>query len=270
MQSSFEPQHQPLSVESNIPLVSMDKIINPLLVRASVNNEEGLFFVDTGANVCVLSQQFARRLGIVQGSFSSRQSNTNVKSELKIAKVNVLRLGKAVFEDFAVCVTDMNHINQLIDEPIDGIIGMSLLCRFSFTIDYGNRCLVLNPRQCLGRVVPIMLESNALFVNVLADGQSIRMKIDTGSSQTSVDAEAWLTLRVGKVIQRRELHCLYINSYSVGDTEYISIKTLRLGDTRAKDLLVKSGRENILGMNLLKRYVVTFDFNQEKMYLNNE
>lgn len=254
--------------EHSIPLVKAKQLTNQLIVRAAVNNQEGLFIVDTGATTCALSRQFAKKLDLRLKDQPSNSTVSNIESEIKSATINSLKIGNVVANNFKVVVVDLHHINKLTDEPIDGIIGIPLLSKLSaLTIDYQNQLLILNTQQYLGDYTPFTLEQYQLFTNIVINEIPIKMKIDTGASGTIVEAATWELIKGSGTISEKVMAITNINKTTKKNHQLVSIDTLTLGDISVNDLTIRSDKLNLLGNNLLKRYLVTFVFNENKMYL---
>lgn len=269
-QRDFTPQSHKLNEKVDIPLVASNSLQNLLLVRASVNNKKGLFVVDTGANICALSQRFAKESGLTLNALSSQRLDTNVKSEIMLADVDMLKLGSSEFNDLKVAVLSLEHINQFTDTPIDGIIGMSLLKKnHTLTIDYKKSLLVLNSKRCQGHAAPLIMKDDALFTDMLVNGKATRMQIDTGSSVTMVDEKTWQLLKGNGTIREEVATTADINGANLKSTQqFIAIDMLTLGDVCIRDVSIRSGDNNLLGMDLIKRYAVTFAFDENKMYFD--
>lgn len=266
----FIPKHSPLTEEIRVPLTVQDHS-NYMLVHVSVNNEEGLFLLDTGANICALSQEFAKKLELKSEDLSSPKIQTNVTTGMQAGKVDVLKIEGAIFNDFNAVIVSLAHLNRSKDKPVDGIIGMNLLTLIpTITIDYKKQILTLNPQESHGKMVPVELAENLIYTNMVVDGQSIKMMIDSGASMTIVDPQTSDTLKERGKIQERQTviaKIANINKAEKKEIQVLSINQLALGDLVVKNHSAYClDAPNLFGMNFFKHYVVTFDFREKKMY----
>jgi aspartyl protease family protein len=97
----------------------------------------GLFLLDTGSTLCVLSRDVARRLALppTGNTVTVQTANGNVRSPvLRLADVDV---GGTRVGDVEAVVHDK------LPDGIDGMVGLSFLNRFSYSIDPRRRTLRL-------------------------------------------------------------------------------------------------------------------------------
>ena len=106
------------------------------------DGEPGLFLVDTGADVNVLSVDVADRLGVdvLEGAF--QLSGLGGTTTAGLAVLSQVRLGDATISDlpFAVGVRGVGSSAGLM--PLDGILGRETWKRFFMEIDYPADLLV--------------------------------------------------------------------------------------------------------------------------------
>lgn len=109
------------------------------IVKATINGRlSGRFLLDTGATFCVLTTAAAKRLRLQPGgeSVTLRTAGGLVQaSRVELASVQV---GSTRAAGVAAVVQDA------VDEPLDGIIGLSFLNRFSYAIVPARRVLRLH------------------------------------------------------------------------------------------------------------------------------
>jgi clan AA aspartic protease (TIGR02281 family) len=121
-----------------VPIEGSGKI---LIVDASINQRgTGRYIVDTGATYCVVSQDRAKELNI-----SGRKDGTKIRVatangviEATLGEARRIDVGDAVARDVAVAVMEGDPVPGL-----DGIIGLSFLQRFKYSVDSTDRLLKL-------------------------------------------------------------------------------------------------------------------------------
>ena len=97
-----------------------------------------------GSTFTVISSELAEELG-----FNLRDPNlrkvrldtANGPVEAPLVTVETVRLGKAVARNVKAAVYDIGTSDR-----IDGLLGLSFLDRFRFTIDSGGKVMHLEPR----------------------------------------------------------------------------------------------------------------------------
>lgn len=104
-----------------------------LVVEATFNRRfTGRFLLDTGATYCVLGEEVARRAKIKgrSGGEEIRLLTANGPVRAHLGEARKVELGGAAARDVAVAVVDDNPVHGL-----DGIIGLSFLQGFVYTVD---------------------------------------------------------------------------------------------------------------------------------------
>ncbi|MBI5015827.1 MAG: retroviral-like aspartic protease family protein [Deltaproteobacteria bacterium] len=104
-----------------------------LVVEASVNGRfTGRFLLDTGATLCVVSKDTARRAMIKGRAGGSKIHLTTPAGviEATLAEAYRIEVGSASARDVEVAVVDEDPTPGL-----DGLLGLSFLNRFSYSVD---------------------------------------------------------------------------------------------------------------------------------------
>ena len=130
-------------IEIKFKLISSQHIA----INAKVNNQKGLFILDTGAsNTCVglhvldyFNMQVSDEINKAAGA-----GNSNMRAQ--ISENNVLQIGKYKLKT-ALMVLDLQHVNdalaQCYAKPIHGIIGTDVFLKTKAIINYKNNTLFL-------------------------------------------------------------------------------------------------------------------------------
>ena len=104
-----------------------------LIVEATINQRlSGRFLVDTGATHCVISKQKAKDISLAGRNDGAkiRIQTANGLIEATMGEARRIDVGDAVAREVAVAVTP--------DDPVpglDGLIGLSFLKQFKYSID---------------------------------------------------------------------------------------------------------------------------------------
>jgi clan AA aspartic protease (TIGR02281 family) len=121
-----------------VPLEGAGRI---LVVDASINQRlSGRFIVDTGATYCVIGKDLARDVSLSgrKDGQKIRVATANGVVEATLGEARRIDVGDAVARDVPVAVMD--------DAPIpgfDGVIGLSFLRRFTYSVDSERNVLRL-------------------------------------------------------------------------------------------------------------------------------
>lgn len=263
-----------------------------VLVRFS-DTVTGRFMVDTGATDCVMTDAFAKRLGFKQelsGRFIVGMLQ-GAASPPTFVQVPALDIGSLRITGSAFLVVGPRRLPALEGQPVDGILGGTLLSRFALLLDYPRHNLVwITPGSlddkavaALGfgpeNAVPLTQEKmlSGLKVNHYSARVELRagdltrasdMLIDTGSpfSSLSYDTAARLKLMP---LRRQEFALIFMGAQS-GDIA--RVPALKLGHVSIPDVLVLCPAHKdvllppLIGENVLSGAFSLFDFGPHRFY----
>ena len=121
---------------------------NHLLISATINGVKGKFILDTGAsNSCVDFENVPFFKLNASDSPTKAAGAGAIGMLTQVANKNILKIGKWTFDDFALVVFDLSHVNAaLLDhkaKPVQGIIGADVLLEGKAVIDYRDNILYL-------------------------------------------------------------------------------------------------------------------------------
>lgn len=112
-------------------------------LHASVNNETGIFILDTGASsscIC-LDNVLAFKLNVEETEFKAAGAGAT-EMETKVAKKNRLQIGTNLLHKVDFVLFSMIHVNNALaqagEKPVDGILGADVLKKLHAVIDYGT------------------------------------------------------------------------------------------------------------------------------------
>jgi predicted aspartyl protease len=108
-----------------------------LFVRTDVNGVRASLLIDTGASRTLLFPRLASRAKVGLAPVRAETRLLNESVPFNLGELRELRLGPLSMKNFQVFVAR----KQLIREPgpMDGMLGLDFLRRFSVTLDYGRR-----------------------------------------------------------------------------------------------------------------------------------
>ncbi len=270
----------PNSVTLPFELVNSRPVIK---VRVNGSQKTLRFVVDTGAGMCVISDEAAERVGLksVARGGMARAVGGEGRFEIVYGFMQTLNVGDAKIERVPVYIR--KFYNE--QEPVDGYIGLSVLGKYTTVVDYGGREMVLlrdeearraaaKPAPAGAIEVPIRTTSSGFWSGEVSfDGleKPAQFIIDTGAS-ISVVSKA-LAARAGF---ERFVQAGYIKVYGAAGLSD-NIQTILLPrftlatytwqniyaavlDMEAINETAGFEQTGIVGGNILRRYRVTFDF----------
>ena len=179
----------PLQVRTGVPIVG-----------ASVNGQPMLMLVDTGVDSTVLAVAAAQRAGLARDPRGDI-GLAGVSGILPMAGARARRvqIGEAVLEDWPVAVGPI-VLPALDGQPLDGLLGTSVLSEFDVDLDLPNERMTLYRARPCPAARPPWREAYRQVAQVTTDGSDTRRLLmplrlngvrftallDTGTSFTTV------------------------------------------------------------------------------------
>jgi hypothetical protein len=148
-----------------------------VVTKGSVGQLNGLYLlIDTGTIPSVVDSRIAEKLRLQ--SESSRGVAFGQEMAIKSAVVDGFRIGSLQSGPVPAVVGDLSYLSGV---RIDAIVGLDVLARSSFSIDYRTRVLTFAPEGREEFVAPLELAWPFLTVRMTVAGQQMRLLVDTGS-----------------------------------------------------------------------------------------
>ncbi len=158
-------------------------------IRAKVNSVEGIFILDTGAGINVITKTFASKLGKIKmhdGSFTGFRA-TGEPLEMHLYTISSLEIGDLQERNSTFTILDADL------GKIDGLISLASFKEQPFTIDYANKKLYLESsgslmsREKNGKVIKIQLDDDRgvsidMFTRVRVNNKlDLQISLDSGA-----------------------------------------------------------------------------------------
>ncbi|HVX60053.1 MAG TPA: aspartyl protease family protein [Pirellulales bacterium] len=243
-----------------------------LLVPVRVANEECQFVVDTGASLTALDQRFSAKLTSVAGSVGLANSAGVVSAQL--FECPHLAVGAAAIElpgPIACC--DLQPMRRATGLPIQGILGMDFLRSQVVQIDFDEGKL-----RFLGDGRKLSDYGQAHVLRCDAGGRPYLrcdlprvacewFLLDTGATSK--------TLRAAVFDRLAALNEIALGTQSTAATVSgdVTVATGKLSRMRVGSfshegmIFARDARESSLGIDYLRRFLLTLDFPRHTAYL---
>jgi predicted aspartyl protease len=181
-----------------------------IVVRGGIGPLNNLnFLVDTGAVPSVLSERVASRIGVtgVPGSLALLHKDI----EALYVTVDDVHFGSICAVGLPMVVVDLARFERLLGTRIDAIIGLDMLARQSFSIDFKHGKITPGLSGLARHVVPVEICNAAgapyWVVPITLAGHSFRVLLDTGANDLALFAgqtpKSVLDLRGGGSVAAR-------------------------------------------------------------------
>jgi predicted aspartyl protease len=226
------------------------------------------FIVDSGASHSVLDPKFAQALGL---TLTTEKPTTGTgKGEVAVSRTESVMMWLAGFKLKIEQPWVIDLSNVPIPKDTAGLIGAELFKNFVVRIDQAAASIsVFAPetyRHDSGAAaIPLLVEGDKLFLEAsvtVADGKPVtrKLRIDTGS-ESSINDEI-----VRESPERRE--STLGGGLGENFTGYSGLlKSVKIGPFQFRDVWATGAPHATIGMELLRRFVLTFDAPHGRLYL---
>jgi len=167
------------------------------------DGEPGLFLIDTGADISVVSEDAAQRLGLDIERSYGMLSGLSGSTPMHRAVLPTLGLGEVVVHDIEVAVGVAGVTDQVGFMPVDGLLGNNVWGHFTMEIDYPADTLVLHAPDTLRlrrrASAPMQFDGRHVFTPAVvttdakpSHTEQLVVQVDTGASGLTLCAATGL------------------------------------------------------------------------------
>ena len=241
-----------------------------IVAPADIGNLRGLrFLLDTGTTNTVIDRRLAKQLGLVV--HRRKVINFDKLITVDCAELPEIAFGPDVANNLPVLIEDLRYL-QTGQGSVDGIIGLDLLRRRNFLVDYAESRVVFDTTETADmQSVPMRMTPTVLSVQAQLNGRSVWMIADTGLLRTMIYERGLEALLENDRIQG------HVRSQSMGgwvENRVSTVLQFRLGaqDLEREVLFVPAPAANrmddvagFLGPASLKAKQVLFDFDAHQL-----
>jgi len=254
---------------------------NHIYADVSVNGKPFTFIFDTGG-VNLVTPSTAQALGLkTEGQMEANGAGAG-HMDAGMTKVASLQLGNATVKDQVFMVIPLDQMANVEGIGMPGMVGFETFRRFVTRVDYGAHTLTLikptafDPKTA-GTPVPFAFNGNTIEIQARYDGHLGNFTVDTG-------ARSSLTL-TAPFVAKNDLHAAKgveaVTGWGVGGpTRSFATRsgTFQIGPYTITNAVMELSTDKggamadpslagNIGAALLKRYVVTLDYEHSTLYL---
>jgi hypothetical protein len=229
------------------------------------------FLVDTGACPSVVDLKIAQELKLTEQP--ERVNLWNKSVETRQVVIPSLSLGPVRAESIPVLAEDLSFLEKALGFKVHAIVGLDVLRRSSFTINYKTKEILFGAPESLSHSVPFETDTPVVTVRMGFHDRRLRMVVDSGgpdltlfrsrvSGPTGLQALGTETVAdAGGTFQRTKVRIpeLHIGAETVG------AQTAFLVDDRKDD---GDDFDGVLGVRGLQFWKVAFDFENRRFSWN--
>ena len=150
-----------------------------VIVEGSIGNLKKLnFLVDSGAYPSVIDQKIAYSLKLAGQPARVNLSNKSVQTQLVV--LPSLLLGPVHAQSLPVLTEDLSAYQNALGCRVDAIVGMDVLRKSSFSIDYKTKELVFGPIENLTFFAPFDTDEPVVTIRMQLQERQLRLVVDSG------------------------------------------------------------------------------------------
>ena len=231
--------------------------------------------IDSGAVPSAISKEMAKKLGLL-GS-AEQVSVMNRAIDVERVRVPKVQVGPVAADAFEMVAADLGAIEQALHARLDAVIGLDLLARQNFAIDYRSKKLLFGRAVQSADSVTFQLKHAAggtyVLVPMESGGEKFQMLLDTGTK----DITLFRPQLKGSLQQiRLSSEDVTVNAGGSSQINKVVIPLVRLGSISRKqqDAYVWTTPEaelrdfdGMFGPTALGAIAVEFDFDRNIMIL---
>jgi predicted aspartyl protease len=237
-----------------------------VIVHGGIGPLEDLrFLIDTGAMPSMLDRKVAKKLALKPQEMEFIAFGQ--KARVATAVLPEIRLGLLRFQAVTAGIGDLSFVSG-----VDAIIGLDILSRGSFSIDYAERQLTFGPLSPRDQGLRLEVTPPFLTVQVRISGQPFRLMVDTGSGrlvlfQNRVKDRLPLLpvngqLLISHLAGTSRLDRVLLPSVEAGDSTFGRVEGF-ISDASLAGY--PHGIDGVLGVRVLAAKRVGFDFERHRL-----
>ena len=160
-----------------------------VVVKGTIGSEPSrTILIDTGAVPSAISKEMAKKMGLL--GTAEQISVMNRPIDVERVRVPKIQVGPVAADAFEMVAADLRAIEQALHTRLDAVIGLDLLAKENFTIDYQNKKLSFGIGVQSADSVTFQLKHAAggtyVLVPMESGGEKFQMLLDTGTKDITL------------------------------------------------------------------------------------
>jgi predicted aspartyl protease len=262
--------------------VAFELLNNHIYGPASVNGKQFTFIFDTGG-VNLVTPPTAQALGLKsQGAMEGNGAGEG-HIDIALTKVDSLQVGDAIIKDQVFPVAPLNQLSPVEGVEQQGMVGFETFRRFVTRVDYGaSNITLIDPKHFdpkdSGTPIRFTFYGNGIVIEASFNGHPGKFTVDTGSrSSVTLNgpfAKQYDLANAAKTVSGvtgwgvggpSRAIALRGDSFTIGP--YTVAHPIAEVSTDKGGAFADASLAGNIGAGILKRYVVTLDYDHSIMYL---
>jgi predicted aspartyl protease len=240
-----------------------------VVVSVQIGGQKRNFIVDTGTAPSILNARFTKKMNLQVTESSLVASGKSVKAGQAV--LPELELGPIHVKDLTMNVIDLSQWEKNLGMDIAGLLGMDVLGRASFRLDYEKRELSFGPMAEEGIAVGYDAMTGLALADATVQGKHVRLIVDTGSDLLVVYGDVWgqSTKQVSalegatNVADQVAVRAILKPQIELAGRRFEGLPTYYLPSAAAR------GYDGFVGVRALKLRGISFDRESQTMHLLN-
>jgi hypothetical protein len=239
-----------------------------LIAEGSIGNLHKLnFLLDTGACPSIVDQKIAHDLKLAEQPVRVNLWNKSVRTRQVV--IPSLGLGPVLVESLPVLAEDLSFLQKALGFKVHAIVGLDVLRKSSFTINYRTKEILFGFPENLTYSVPFETDTPVVTVRIGFQDRRLRVVVDSGGPDLTLFRSRMLdsiglpvlgtetVADAGGAFQRTKVRIpeLYIGKEAVG------AQTAFVVDDRKDE---GDDFDGVLGIRGLQFWKVAFDFKNRR------
>ena len=236
-----------------------------ILTRCSIANSHDLVaLIDTGATETAIDANLAKRLRLKTTSDSATLGTRNVR--VSAVSIPDLALGPLRAQNLSAISVEGSHVERQLGFRVDVIVGMDVLGRTNFLIDYKAKTITFGIAPRFAHQAPLLRSHHFALVPVLVEKARLVLQLDTGLNGVIIYA--------GKIpVSHYSLNASSVTPVAGRPVQTASV-SLKIGDWEQRQATIavtddspEAGTpfDGLLGIRALGVHRVSFDWEKSTM-----
>lgn len=237
-------------------------------IRLTVNGVEGLFALDTGGGISLISPQFAQKIGCKPWGVHTGFRLTGERLDMPRCENVTFKLSSGdALQPVSAGVLDVRSLLWEGASPIDGSIALDAFEGRQFTLDLGNGVLTLESPASLTERIKAMTEVPMREVRQVS-GHALGVAVPVPTPK----GELWMTLDSGggaPILLRDK-----VAAEAGADPKHEKLQpfNLKVGrtqvfETKAHAIVRDMILDGVIGLPVLVQWNMTFDLKDDRLWL---